>query len=517
MLAISVLSIMALLGLTCFTVLAQTTNLTGVSGTSETQAGGANQAGTSAAAGTGTTDAAGEVVTPATPSSPTASSVSTSAVQAGNASLIGNASQNYIRVRDQQVASEGPTAGTVLIDEASIAVPGWVDIHNSDGDSIGYTQIQPGLNENIRVRIDMNLATSTLQAMLHNDTSRMGIFEFIENPTVDLPTAGNQSTVAPYFNATFEGRAAGVSGNQTGATGSGNMMANASGTTAALGNATAGAVTTNVGVANDIAAGSATTGNATMGNNASGSGVANIGVTENASMDNAMPTAANQTGVTGTSGAGATNASTAVASSSAAAGTAGGSQGVRADDQSINNAQITVAEANSDVQGWIVVLNDANGNPDTTKVLGYAPLSAGTNSGVVVTLGFLNRTSPTSTLWAQLHRDGGRSGVFEYPGADVPLRYQNGSQVMTSFRVMDTQGTGSAGTSASGTTGTIGTTGTAGTGAVTGAAANAGETKAAGSDGSAGTTGSSATADSNGDTGSSGLSTTSGTDDDGSE
>ncbi len=86
------------------------------------------------------------------------------------------------------------------------------------------------------------------------------------------------------------------------------------------------------------------------------------------------------------------------------------------------------------VDGWLVIYRDkpfASG-----KVVGYAPVYQGTNTGVQVAID-AKRIGDKPTLWAVLHTDQGTHGLFEWgtkfaADADTPFYYQ-GQPVMTTF------------------------------------------------------------------------------------
>lgn len=89
-------------------------------------------------------------------------------------------------------------------------------------------------------------------------------------------------------------------------------------------------------------------------------------------------------------------------------------------DQQLVDDQITVAEAVVPEAGWVAVYRSQDGNLDT--MIGLAPLSAGVNTNVVVEI---NLTLATPMLYALLHTDNGRRGIYEFPGADTPIIVSN--------------------------------------------------------------------------------------------
>ncbi|WP_292392816.1 DUF7282 domain-containing protein [Methanoculleus sp. UBA303] len=78
---------------------------------------------------------------------------------------------------------------------------------------------------------------------------------------------------------------------------------------------------------------------------------------------------------------------------------------------------VTVDEAVSNGTGWLVIHNNLFGHPG--GVIGYAPVESGVNTDVTVTI---HTFVATDTLFAVLHHDAGKEGVFEYPIPDVEQR-----------------------------------------------------------------------------------------------
>ena len=107
-----------------------------------------------------------------------------------------------IAVSDQAVGSNN----TVTIGEAVSPAAGWVVIHADEGGApgevIGHQYVEPGLNPDFQVEIDVRGVTDTLYAMLHADTGTAGTFDF---PDADPPvTDSNGDPVMQSFNITQE-------------------------------------------------------------------------------------------------------------------------------------------------------------------------------------------------------------------------------------------------------------------------------------------------------------------------
>lgn len=74
-----------------------------------------------------------------------------------------------------------------------------------------------------------------------------------------------------------------------------------------------------------------------------------------------------------------------------------------------------------DAQGWLVIHAD-NGEGGPGPVIGYAPLAAGLNENIQVSL---DAAGITETIFPMLHYDTGEAGVYEFgqvEGADGPVR-----------------------------------------------------------------------------------------------
>lgn len=79
---------------------------------------------------------------------------------------------------------------------------------------------------------------------------------------------------------------------------------------------------------------------------------------------------------------------------------------------SITAASVVIQGAS----GWLVVHVDQAGTPGA--VGGKAHVNEGANKDVVV---HLDQPSPDGVYWLVLHVDAGEQGVYEFPGADLPV------------------------------------------------------------------------------------------------
>lgn len=99
-------------------------------------------------------------------------------------------------------------AGTVTIKHIELSNDGFVVIHESDAEgkpvapgNIGYTAVKKGDADNVRVRLTKPVKRGAkLFAMLHNDTGKMGTYEFGPGATAeDKPTMMNNAPVMKAF------------------------------------------------------------------------------------------------------------------------------------------------------------------------------------------------------------------------------------------------------------------------------------------------------------------------------
>ncbi len=103
-------------------------------------------------------------------------------------------------------------------------------------------------------------------------------------------------------------------------------------------------------------------------------------------------------------------------------------------NQDINSGIVVIDSVTTAQDGWIVLYKDTSFSPGA--IVGYAPVKAGLNTNVKVTLD-ARRVGGVSTLWAQLHVDHAVVGLFEWglrnlPYNDQPV-VQNGQPVIAAF------------------------------------------------------------------------------------
>ncbi|MBI4440312.1 hypothetical protein HY638_05045 [Candidatus Woesearchaeota archaeon] len=99
-----------------------------------------------------------------------------------------------------------------------------------------------------------------------------------------------------------------------------------------------------------------------------------------------------------------------------------------ADTDIVGNA-ITIAKITAAEPGWIAIHSDDNGKPGA--VAGYSHVGKGESTSVKVDL---NPKTITPILYAMLHVDRGKAGVYEFPGDDVPAT-ADGKVVNVGFAV----------------------------------------------------------------------------------
>jgi predicted lipoprotein with Yx(FWY)xxD motif len=111
-----------------------------------------------------------------------------------------NVLQPSVTVADQAIQN-----GTVTIPQIVSNGSWWMVIHRQNpdgtmGEYIGYTLIKPGINTDVVVKIDMDLVTPVLYAMLHEDHDPLGRLDF---PGPDVPVMDSKGQmIAPPFNVT---------------------------------------------------------------------------------------------------------------------------------------------------------------------------------------------------------------------------------------------------------------------------------------------------------------------------
>ena len=91
---------------------------------------------------------------------------------------------------------------------------------------------------------------------------------------------------------------------------------------------------------------------------------------------------------------------------------------------------VVIAKVYAKVPGWVSIHLDNKGIPIQGNI-GYVAVKPGLATNLTVKL----RTTKISfNLWAMLHADAGKPGVFEFPGKDQVLNNTRGKVMRISFR-----------------------------------------------------------------------------------
>lgn len=101
-------------------------------------------------------------------------------------------------------------------------------------------------------------------------------------------------------------------------------------------------------------------------------------------------------------------------------------------DQALGEGSaVTIAQVKAADAGWLVIHASDDGAPG--PVIGHSAVESGDNENVVVEI---DTEAATATLFAMLHVDAGEMGVYEFPGADGPVRV-DGNVVVRPFMLTD--------------------------------------------------------------------------------
>ena len=105
-------------------------------------------------------------------------------------------------------------------------------------------------------------------------------------------------------------------------------------------------------------------------------------------------------------------------------------------NQDIHSGIVVIDSITAAQAGWIVLYKDTNFSPGA--IVGYAPVKAGVNTNVKVTIDARKAVLMAPTLWAVLHVDNPVLGLFEWGLHRLPLNVTppatvNGQYVITAF------------------------------------------------------------------------------------
>lgn len=316
------------------------------------------------------------------------------------------------------------TDGTVTVAQVNSPAEGFIVIHadneGSFGQVIGFAPVYAGANYNVVVDIDTTLATSTLYAMLHEDTGEVGVYEFGQVEGADGPVAVDGTVVSPPFAVEVVAT-------------SDQMIDGNSVTIDSVTMSTDGFVVVHAGDAESFGA---VLGFAPVSAGTSTDVVVEL---EGDVTDVVWPMLHVDTGEAGVyefgqvegvdgpvavGGAVATMPIWTVPHMRVADQIVVHGDGMEMMDEMA--ASVTASSVLSEGAGWLVIHADNAGAPG--PVLGQTLLEAGLNTDVVVEL----EGDITPVLWPMLHVDTGEAGVYEFgtvEGADGPVRV--GENVVT--------------------------------------------------------------------------------------
>ncbi|MDX1992367.1 MAG: hypothetical protein SF029_08260 [bacterium] len=334
--------------------------------------------------------------------------------------------------------------GTVVVQSATSAGPGWLAIHvdlgGTPGPTVGIAPLADGVNENVIVAIDVLGATPALLAVLHTDDGQPGAYEFEMRQMADPMQMGEdgQPVLAP-----FRLTAVRVFDQQVGGSAIiGSVISEVGGFIVihaddggnpgpVLGYAPL-MMGTNPAVIVPLVEGEITPVlHAMIHVDDNTPNVYEFGEVEGADA----PLVVNDTVANATFNTSETVVILTAAGVSLEAPenvfpsiTASGEmlEGVGVAPEELAEAPVmTLASVISVGQGWIDVHADAGGHPGAS--LGVAPVNDGENTGVQVPLDQSMTAMPMPIpplVWPMLHIDDNQPGVYEWlviPGADAPV------------------------------------------------------------------------------------------------
>jgi hypothetical protein len=318
------------------------------------------------------------------------------------------AAQDMMQTPSVSVQDQVSTDGTVTIDAAFSAGPGWVVIHADNGEGapgpvIGFRGLNTGDNVNIAVEIDVAAATPTLFAMLHSDTGVVGEYEFGSVEGADGPVAVDGNVVTPSFTAEIarvhdqfvDMNSITATSVVTAEDGWLVVHADGGGRPGPVIGQTFVEAGTNLNVSVDLDA---------------------EGIT-----DTLWPMMHRDTGEPGTYEFGAVEGADGPIAINGVVSTfpvTAGTPAMRIADQIVTDT-LAAESVLAEVDGWLVVHADGGGQPG--PVIGFAQVFTGTNLNVQVEL---DAESVTPVLYPMLHIDTGAAGEYEFgsvEGADGPV------------------------------------------------------------------------------------------------
>ena len=110
-----------------------------------------------------------------------------------------------------------------------------------------------------------------------------------------------------------------------------------------------------------------------------------------------------------------------------------------------NSGGVFNVEVDAAEDGWIVIhrSNSEGDGPMVPEIIGKAPVEAGPNGTVQISLKEGESVETGEKLWPMLHYDTGTDGEYEFEGSDTPDQpvIFNGNIVLSSFTVLPNQST----------------------------------------------------------------------------
>ena len=332
-----------------------------------------------------------------------------------------------VTVQNQFISNNSVTIENVFSDGA-----GWLVVHADSGEGapgavIGYAPVQDGTNANVLVVLDTVNITPTLYAMLHEDTGEAGVYEFGTVEGADVPVSVNDAVIAPPFEVAFMQ--------------AGNQLVSDDNTVSIPLVATAQDGWLVIHADNGEGAPGAVLGQTFVAAGASGNVIVTL---EGDVTSTVFPMLHVDTGeaqvyefgtVEGADAPLTFGDRVAVTSLTTVPSIGIVNQAVVGSDATMGETETVSLQASgvlSEGPGWLVVHAD-NGEGAPGAVIGYAPVSAGFNSPVVVEL---TAADVTPILYPMLHEDTGEPEVYEFgevEGADAPVMV-DGSPLFVAVR-----------------------------------------------------------------------------------
>lgn len=295
--------------------------------------------------------------------------------------------------------------GAVVIDDIISTSESFIVIHKATDDGgigpvIGYRQVANGHSVNVSVPIDTSQATTTLFAMLHTDDNEVGVYEFGQVEGADGPVVVDGAPLSPPFNVEIVRAYDQFLDMDT------VHIANV--------------VTAQDGWLVVHADGGGHPGPVLGYSPVSAGSNSDVVVALEGDITGVLfPMLHVDTGVAGTYEFGQVEGADSPVAINGVVATFPITTDVpamRVPDQIVTDS-VVAESVLSEGPGWLVIHADGGGSPGA--VIGYAAVSAGTNTDVVVEV---DTAAVTPVVYPMLHVDVGTVGEYEFPGDDGPVR-----------------------------------------------------------------------------------------------